>query len=398
MNSNEFTGSIEGINISDQMPVSVEFRQGIISGIKPVTINSGIENLPFVGPGFIDIQVNGYDGVSFSLEGADHPSTRDLSVEAIRKMTEELWGQGVTSYFPTLTTNSRELIIRNIKLVKEAIDDPANLGSIPGIHLEGPYISPVDGYRGAHPVAHVRPPDWQEMLEFNRHADGKVQLITIAPEMEGVIEFIGKCRENGIAVSLGHHNGSATEIHLAVEAGARLSTHLGNGCATNINRHRNPLWPQLAEDELTISIIADSFHLPPEILKVFYRVKGSEKIIIITDITSYAGLPAGLYRLKTGETIEKAPNGHLRFSGQDGGLYGSATPMPEALSHMMKVTGCSLTDISRMASVNPARLCNLNDRGSLEPGKRADIVLFSMEGGNMKIHKTLVGGRQVYQA
>ena len=398
MSKNEFTGSIEGISVFDQKPVSVEFRNGIISGIKPFAVNSGIENLPFVGPGLIDIQVNGYDGVSFSLEGADHPSTKKLTVEAIREMTEELWTQGVTSYFPTLTTNSHELITNNLKLLSEAINDPANLGSIPGIHLEGPYISPVDGYRGAHPLAHVRPPDWKEMQDFNRYAQGKVLIITLAPETEGVLDFIAKCRENGITVSLGHHNGSAAEIHRAVEAGARLSTHLGNGCATNINRHRNPLWPQLAEDELTICIISDSFHLPPEVLKVFYRVKGAEKIIITTDITSYAGLPAGLYRLKTGETIEKAPNGHLRFSGQDGGLYGSATPMPEALSHMMNVTGCSLSDIFNMASVNPARLGNLNDRGSLEPGKRADIVLFSIEEGRMKIQKTVVGGKQVFEA
>jgi len=162
MSRNEFTGSIEGISVFDQKPVLVEYRNGIISGIKPFTVDSGIENLPFIGPGLIDIQVNGYDGVSFSLEGADHPSTKKLSVDAISKMTEELWSQGVTSYFPTLTTNSHDLIIHNIKLLSEAINDPANLGSIPGIHLEGPYISPVDGYRGAHPLTHVRPPDWQE--------------------------------------------------------------------------------------------------------------------------------------------------------------------------------------------------------------------------------------------
>jgi len=389
---------IEGIYYLDNEPVSISFENGIIIEVEHLTKLSCPDNDFYIAPGFIDIQVNGYDGVSFSLEGADHPSTRSLSVEAIRKMTEELWAQGVTSYFPTLTTNSGELIICNIKLIAEAINDPANLGSIPGIHLEGPYISPVDGYRGAHPLAHVRPPDWQEMQEFNRAARGKVLIITLAPEAKGVIDFIVKCRENGISVSLGHHNGSAEEIHRAVEAGAQLSTHMGNGCATNINRHRNPLWPQLAEDNLTISIISDGFHLPPEVLKVFFKVKGPEKIIITTDITGYAGLPEGLYRLKTGETIEKASNGHLKFSGQDGGLYGSATPMPEALSHMMKVTGCSLSDISVMASANPARFGNLMDRGSLERGKRADIVLFSMEDGNMKIIKTIVGGKLVFQA
>ena len=222
--------------------------------------------------------------------------------------------------------------------------------------------------------------------------------MTMAPEVDGAMEFIRKCREMGVVVSLGHHNGSADIITQAIDAGAGLATHLGNGCASTINRHHNPLWPQLADDRLMISIISDSFHLPPEILKVFFKIKGADNIIIISDLTSYAGLPAGQYKLKTGETIEKAPNGHLRFSGQEGGLYGSATPIPEALSHIMKVTGCSTGDALKMTSTNPARLHNLSDRGSLEPGKRADVILFSIREDNVQIEKTFVYGNLVYQA
>jgi N-acetylglucosamine-6-phosphate deacetylase len=276
------------------------------------------------------------------------------------------------------------------------MNDPENLGSIPGLHFEGPYISAVDGYRGAHPKEHVRVPDWNEFMQLYDSAGGKILLVTMAPEAEGAIDFIKKCREKGIVVSLGHHNGSAEKIHEAAEAGAQLSTHLGNGCSTTINRHRNPLWPQLADDRLMISIISDSFHLPPDILNVFYKIKGAEKIIIISDMTSYAGLPAGLYKIKTGETIEKAPNGHLRFSGQEGGLYGSATPLPEAISHMTKTTGCALSDAIGMISTNPASLHKLNDRGALVPGKRADMVLFSLKENTLQVAKTLVRGNLVY--
>jgi N-acetylglucosamine-6-phosphate deacetylase len=145
-----------------------------------------------------------------------------------------------------------------------------------------------------------------------------------------------------------------------------------------------------------ISIISDSFHLPPDILNVFYRIKGADKIIIISDMTSYAGLPAGLYKIKTGETIEKAPNGHLRFSGQEAGLYGSATPLPEAVSHMMHITGCSLGDVFMMTATNPAKLHNLNDRGAIEPGKRADIIMFSVNNSKMQIERTFVCGNEVY--
>jgi len=276
------------------------------------------------------------------------------------------------------------------------MNDPENLGSIPGLHFEGPYISDVDGYRGAHPKEHVRLPDWGEFMEFYDSAGGKILLVTMAPEVEGAVNFIKRCREKGIVVSLGHHNGSAKDIHEAADAGAQLSTHLGNGCATLINRHRNPLWPQLADDRIMISVISDSFHLPPDVLKAFYKIKGAEKIIIISDMVSYAGLPAGLYRIKTGEMIEKSPNGHLRFSGQEGGLYGSATPLPEAITHMMKVTGCSLGEVFMMTASNPAKLHNLTDRGTIEPGKRADIIMFSMENSEMKIERTFVCGKEVY--
>ncbi len=391
---------LQGINYIDNKPITVSFENGLITKVEKTThLHEGFSKL-YIAPGFIDIQVNGYDGISFSLEGADDPSseTRILSVPEIRQITKELWAQGVTTYIPTLTTNSQELLLENVGILSEAMDDTENQGSIPGLHLEGPYISATDGYRGAHPKEHVRIPDWEEFMELYDCAKGKILLITLAPEVKGAIDFIKKCRDKGVVVSLGHHNGSAENIHHAADAGARLATHLGNGCATNINRHRNPLWPQLADDRLMISIISDSFHLPPEILKVFYSVKKAGNIIIISDMTSYAGLPAGLYSLKTGEQIEKAPNGHLRFSGQEGGLYGSATPLPEALSHMIKVTGCSLYEVFMMTAENPAKLLGLNDRGTLEPGKRADMILFSAGSDNIKIEKTFVSGNLVYQA
>ena len=114
-------------------------------------------------------------------------------------------------------------------------------------------------------------------------------------------------------------------------------------------------------------------------------------------MTSFAGLPPNLYTLKTGETIEKTPDGNLKFSGQEGGLYGSASPLPKGIGHMMKVTGCSLANAIQMATSNPARLHGLNDRGKLEPGKRADLILFTIDNFNMKIRKTIVGGRLVFQ-
>ncbi|MDD4108359.1 MAG: amidohydrolase family protein, partial [Prolixibacteraceae bacterium] len=257
----------------------------------------------FVGPGLIDIQINGYNSVSFSLEGAeDSPAAgADLSVEDVRKVTEGLWKEGVTTYLPTLTTNSQELLTKNFSIIARTMADPSLSLSMPGFHLEGPYISPVEGFRGAHPFEHVRKPDWNEFLEIYESSGKKISIITVAPEIEGMYDFIEKCKDLGIVVSLGHHNGSPEQIKQAIDHGASLATHLGNGCAANINRHVNPIWPQLADDRLKISFIADGFHLPPEVLRVFYKTKGVDNIVITSDITSYAGMPAGTYKIKSGE-------------------------------------------------------------------------------------------------
>ena len=387
---------IEGINYLDNSPVAIEIEDGNIIKIEKLDkLSEGSEQM-YIAPGLIDIQINGYNSISFSLEGAEGEGGGDLTTDDVMKVTEGLWKEGVTTYFPTLTTNSQDLLLKNFAVLAAAKDNPSFLGSVPGFHLEGPYISPVDGYRGAHPLEFVRKPDWEEFLELYKAAGRKILLITVAPEIEGAFEFIRKCRENGIVVSLGHHNGSSEIIKEAIDNGAGLATHLGNGCANVVNRHLNPIWPQLADDRLMISIISDGFHLPKDILKVFYKTKGVDNIIITSDITSYAGLPPGQYKIKSGETIEKTIDGNLRFS--VGGLYGSALDLIKAVGHFMKVTGCGLAKAIQLTTANPARLHNLNDRGVLEPGKRADIILFTMNDFDIKIRKTIVNGKMVFES
>jgi len=390
----------EGINYYDYSPISVEIENGKIVKVERIKKLTEENRHIFIAPGLIDIQVNGYNSVSFSLAGVEKTleGESELTVDNVKKVTRGLWKDGVTTYFPTLTTNSQNLLLKNVSILAKAKDEPSLLGSIPGFHFEGPYISAVDGYRGAHPLEHVRQPVWEDFFELYKASGKKILLVTLAPEVNNAFEFIRKCKELGIVVSLGHHNGSADVIKQAIDNGAELSTHLGNGCAGVIKRHSNPIWPQLADDRLMISIICDGFHLPSEVIQVFYKVKGADNIIIISDITNYAGMPAGEYKIKTGETIVKTPDGGLKFSGQEGGLYGSASPLAKGVGHIMKVTGCSMAKAIQMATINPARLNNLNDRGKLEPGKRADIILFSMDDFNMKIQKTIVRGELVYES
>jgi N-acetylglucosamine-6-phosphate deacetylase len=271
------------------------------------------------------------------------------------------------------------------------------LGSIPGFHLEGPYISGEDGYRGAHPEKYVRKPDWKEFMELFDASGKNIMQVTVAPEIEGAMEFISRCQEMGIIVGLGHHNASPEIIDEAVSKGARIATHLGNGCANMINRHLNPIWPQLSDDRLMISIICDGFHLRPEEINVFYKVKGPEKTILISDVTNYAGLAPGEYITSTGDTIELTPEGMLFYPAQKV-LYGSASPLTKGVGHIMEVTGCSLRQAIRMASTNPAIFYGLADRGRIKPGLRADLILFTIKDFKIEILKTIVAGVAVYES
>lgn len=380
---------VEGLLYLDHSPVSIEITNGLITKVE--RLKEVPENFPkvYVAPGFIDNQVNGYAGISFALGGSN------ITPEGAKTATKALWKDGVTTYLPTLTTNDRNVLINSFRIMANVMKDPEMLGSIAGFHLEGPFISPVDGYRGAHPLEHVRKPDWDEFVEYYKAAGGKILQVTLAPEIEGNLGMMSRLNELGIVVALGHHNASADQITAAIDRGARISTHLGNGAANTINRHRNPFWPQLADDRLMISIIADGFHLLPEQIRTFYKVKGPELTILTSDVTSYAALTPGKYKTFEGTNIEITPEGMLRNLDADG-LYGSASPLIRGVGIAMKVTGCSLADAVRMSSTNPAKLYGLNDRGELKPGKRADMVLFTLDDFQVNIQKTIILGKVVY--
>lgn len=380
---------IEGLFYLDHSPVRVEIANGKITNIIRIKELSEKRGNIYIAPGFIDNQVNGYSGVSFDEDG--------LTLKGVEKATKALWQAGVTTYLPTLTTNERSTLLKSFSVLAQAKKDTVLHGSIAGFHLEGPYISPEEGYRGAHSLKFVRKPDWNEFMELYDASGRNILQITLAPEVEGAMDFISKCREKNIVVAIGHHNASAKQVTEAIDRGAQIVTHLGNGLANSINRHVNPLWPQLSDDRLMISIIGDGFHLLPEEIRVFYKVKGAGKIIITSDVTSYAGMPPGKYLTVEGEMIELTHEGALIYPAQNV-LYGSASPIIKGVGNVMKVTGCSLWEAIQMASSNPEHLYGLTDRGEIKPGMRADLILFTIEDFKIDIKKTIVAGNVVYEA
>jgi len=374
---------IKGILYSDKAPVEIIISNGKISEIVRLEKDYKTPEI-YIAPGLIDIQINGYMGVDFG--------NPDLDINDLHKVVKSLWKEGVTTFLPTLTSADHEKLIKCFTTLSRAFDDQDISPSIPGFHLEGPYISPVKGFRGAHLEKYIRPPDWEEFLQYQKAASNKILLVTVAPEIDGAIPFIRKCTESGIIISLGHHNGTAEIIRQATDAGARMSTHLGNGCANMINRHNNPLWPQLADSRLTPSIIVDGYHLTPEEVQVFYKVKGPDNIILVSDAVDLAGLEPGEY-IKDGRKVVLTPN-VVRFPAENV-LAGAALPISVCVGNIMRFTQCNLGQAIDMASANPARMFNL-DLGEISTGKRADLILFTIEEGKLIIQQTIVAGKVVY--
>jgi len=381
----------EGLFYLDQSPVRIDVVNGKIAGITRIKELSVKNKNIYIAPGLIDNQVNGYSGVTFS--------TGDIkfNVEDALKVTRDLWKAGVTTYLPTLRTNSQENLLRNFAILAKAKADTASHGSIAGFHLEGPFVSKVDGYRGAHALAYVRNPNWDAFMELYEASGRNILQVTLAPETEGAMDFIKKSREKGIVVGLGHHNAPAGVVTEAIDMGAQIATHIGNAIANNINRHENPLWSQLSDDRLMISIIGDGFHLLPNEIRVFYKVKGPLKTIITSDVDRYAGMSPGKYLNSEGDTIQLTTDGVVMYLARNS-LSGSASPVTKGVGNVMKFTGCSMSEAFQMGSGNAARLYGLSDRGEIVVGKRADLILFSLDDFKINIKKTIVAGELVYDA
>ena len=377
-------GEVKAISYSTGRPVRIKISGGLIREITETGNSEPVPDL-YAAPGLFDNQVNGFRGCDFS--------DPDLETKDMRKAVEALNSEGVTSFFPTVLTNSHENLLRIFKNLASSLRDETVRDSVPGFHLEGPYISPEPGFYGCHPSGFIRKPSWDEFAMYQEAADGNIRQVTLSPETDESFEFIKRCTASGVVVALGHTSASAEQINKAVDHGARLSTHLGNGCANMIHRHNNPLWPQLANDLLIPTIIADGHHLTPEEIRVFYKVKGPRKLILTSDITHLSGLKPGKYMF-FGSEIVMTDDGLIKNPVLDC-LAGASLPLKTGIGNVMKFTGCQVAEAFDMASSNVAEVSGINDRGLLESGKRADLVLFEIRGYEIIIKRVLVKGRSV---
>ena len=376
---------IRGHTLFNNTPTEIALVDGRVQTICEVSsANSNV----WIAPALIDIQVNGFAG--FDLNVAT------VTSEDVSAMVGALWRVGTGFLCPTVVTGSFDGISNALRAIVEACKtDSLVAHSILGIHLEGPYISAEDGPRGAHPLAHVRDPDWDEFQRWQDIAEGiPITIVTLAPEKKGAIPFIEKLVANGIVVALGHTDASADDIQAAIDAGARLSTHLGNGAHALIKRHPNYIWEQLGADKLWASLIVDGHHLPPAVVKSMMRAKTLERCLLVSDAVALAGMKPGIYQF-AGKSVELTAERCVRLVGTEY-LAGSAIELARGIENSVRFAGISLEEAVSLATRQPMRL--LNAEAHVE--KQANLILFEWDPAQCEINllATIIGDELVYHS
>jgi N-acetylglucosamine-6-phosphate deacetylase len=345
---------------------------------------SSEKNIPFIGPGLIDLQVNGINGIDFN-----NPS---LTREDIVKATYYLLSKGITTFLPTLITNSDKNILDIVRTIYMAcVSDAIVNDCIWGIHLEGPFISPEAGAKGAHDEKYIKAPDGKLLKRFQEAAGGKIKLITIAPEWEGSRSFIEECKDHCILVSIGHSMANSEQISMAVKAGATLSTHLGNGVPLLLPRHPNIIWDQLAAEELYACIITDGIHIPDSFIKVVMKNK-AKRTIVVSDATRFAGMPPGDYESHIGGMVIVDKEKRVSLKNSPGLLAGAAKTLLENVEYLIHNNLSTLGEGWKMASVNAAKMLAEKDDIFIN-----DKVIFQLKGKEIQVERAIKSGRVVFE-
>jgi N-acetylglucosamine-6-phosphate deacetylase len=373
--------ALEGRSADAPEIVRVEIADGLITAVSRRPSHD--DSLPVLAPGLVDTQVNGYAGLDVNGD--------DVTPSTIAALTERLRAVGITTWMPTVITAPEERIVHALDCIRRARDtDPWVRDAIPCAHVEGPFISPDDGARGVHDLEWIRPLDAEEVGRWRQA--GPVGIVTISPHADHSADHIARIARTGIAVSIGHTSADHAHILAAVDAGARLATHLGNGIPTMLPRHPNAIWSLLADERITAGLIADGHHLPAETLVAMIRAKGDRGVFLVSDLTAIGGLSPGPHTTPVGGRVVLSDDLRLSHAGSDL-LAGAAATLTDGVRRLAGLPAIGLGTALRLASENPARIVpgGRFALGSLEPGAPADLVLLG-GGGDLHVDDVFVGG------
>lgn len=300
-------------------------------------------------PGWVDLQVNGCVGVDFS-----NPA---LTESEFLRAADYVFESGTAVFLPTLITSAPEVYRRNLPLIREAVKRHDLGERIPGVHLEGPFLSAESGAIGAHNPTWVQTPTAEAIEMLLGYAPGFVKLITLAAEVPGVVEAISLLRSRNVVLSLGHHMASATQVSVAAFAGAQALTHLGNAVPGMLPRHENPIWAGLAEERLSAMLICDGHHLPETLIRVICRVKGADHVVVTSDASPVAGFAPGHCQVFGNEAILE-PNGKLYYP-ETGYLAASAAMLSDCMRYLEALHIFNESELKKVGRDNALALLNM---------------------------------------
>ena len=354
----------------------VEISDDAISAPGCLTVE--LEGL-IVAPGFIDIQINGAFGCDVMSGDA----------ATLRRLASMLASRGCTAFLPTVVTAERQRLIKALRAIAEASHGPTRGARILGAHLEGPYISPE--YAGAHDPTQIRPFDHEEWDVLRAASEGRIRIVTLAPEVPANYAAIPMLRAQGVVVSAGHTGATYDQLVAATRSGLRLVTHAGNAMRGLHHREPGALGAALDSEALVPSVIADGIHLHPATLRLLVRAKGAARAIAITDAAWVAGLPAGEYRWEGRDVTFDGAAPRLK----DGRLAGSGLMIDVAVSNLVRLAGLDLSDAIAMATTSPSQQLQLGPLGELAVGGPADFVVLDKD---LRVQATFVAGEPAYVA
>ena len=337
-----------------------------------------------IAPGFIDVHVHGGGGAQVNCATSEEVET------SVRRMAQFHAQHGTTALVPTTVSDSREALRVAVEGVAAVTRAPGTGAAavVLGSNLEGPWIA--RSRAGAQFPGALRPPSTEELDDLIKRADGTLRIVTLAPELEGAIELIAAARSAGVVASIGHTDADHATAKAAFDAGARLATHLFNAMAPIHHRRPGPVAAALADERVSLEIIADGVHIHPALISLVAKV-ASERLVLMTDAIGATGTVPGRHRL--GPLEVQVANGRAVLVGHEETVAGSVLTMDRALSLAVQVAGVPLLAGLQATSLHPAKVLGEKRKGHLGPGADADMVVLD---NDLTLVATIVGGQVVH--